>query len=61
MLYFKNSEEDWLYFKHNELYKITQQDNDIFPILKLSYDHLRSQLNNVLPSVHCFQKIMKLV
>jgi len=44
LLYFKNSEADWLYFNNNDLSKITQEDIEILPILKLSYDHLPSQL-----------------
>jgi hypothetical protein len=44
LLYFKNSEADWLHFKNFELYKINQEDNSIFPILKLSYDYLPLQL-----------------
>ena len=40
LLYFKNSERDWLSFKNNELLK----EADILQTLKLSYDHLPSYL-----------------
>ncbi|XP_059450856.1 putative disease resistance protein RGA1 [Corylus avellana] len=56
LLYCKNSEDDWLYFKNPELYKITQQENDIFPILKLSYDHLSSHLNQCFAFCSLFPK-----
>ncbi|XP_050292613.1 putative disease resistance protein RGA4 [Quercus robur] len=48
LLYFKKSEREWLSFKDNELSKIPQNENDILPTLKLSYDYLPSHLK------HCF-------
>ncbi|XP_059439396.1 putative disease resistance protein RGA3 [Corylus avellana] len=48
LLRIKNSEGEWLAFKKNELSKISQNENDILPTLKLSYDHLPSHLK------HCF-------
>jgi Leucine-rich repeat (LRR) protein len=45
ILYFKKTEEDWLSFKNNEFSKVDQKENDILPTLRLSYDHLPSNLN----------------
>ncbi|KAJ7949198.1 Disease resistance protein [Quillaja saponaria] len=62
LLYFKSSENDWLYFKNNDLSKINPQDNTIFSILKLSYDQLPSYLKNcfaycsLLPKDHIIQR-----
>ncbi|KAJ7949202.1 NBS-LRR type disease resistance protein [Quillaja saponaria] len=56
MLYLKNSENDWLYFKNTDLLKINQQDNDTFPILKLSYDHLSPYLKNCFAYCSLFPK-----
>jgi Leucine-rich repeat (LRR) protein len=44
ILYFKKTEEDWLSFKNNEFSKVDQKENDILPTLRLSYDHLPSNL-----------------
>ncbi|KAF2319592.1 hypothetical protein GH714_017387 [Hevea brasiliensis] len=44
----QNPETEWLVFLQEELSMIAQDENDILPTLKLSYDHLPSHLK------HCF-------
>ncbi|KAB2594705.1 disease resistance protein RGA4 [Pyrus ussuriensis x Pyrus communis] len=48
MLCTKHHESEWLNFKDKKLSKISQEENDILPTLKLSYDVLPSHLK------HCF-------
>ncbi|KAL4378514.1 hypothetical protein GQ457_02G040840 [Hibiscus cannabinus] len=47
-LSFKETVNEWLSFKDNEISKISQNEGGILPTLKLSYDHLPSHLK------HCF-------
>ncbi|KAB2006805.1 hypothetical protein ES319_D11G373100v1, partial [Gossypium barbadense] len=44
----KETKSEWLSFKDNELARISQNEGEILPTLKLSYDHLSSHLK------HCF-------
>lgn len=44
VLYFTTTEAGWLDIKNNELTSVTQPNNGILPVLKLSYDHLPSYL-----------------
>ncbi|XP_068328820.1 disease resistance protein RGA2-like [Pyrus communis] len=48
MLFTKDDKTDWLNFKEKTLSKLNQEQNDILPTLKLSYDVLPSHLK------HCF-------
>ncbi|KAB2086066.1 hypothetical protein ES319_A04G003100v1 [Gossypium barbadense] len=47
-LSYKETEQDWRSFKDNELARISQNEDNILPTLKLSYDHLPAHLK------HCF-------
>ncbi|XP_075673970.1 putative disease resistance protein RGA4 [Castanea sativa] len=44
VLFFKKTEDEWLYIKNTKLTDVTQLKNGIMPILKLSYDYLPSHL-----------------
>ncbi|KAJ7982237.1 Disease resistance protein [Quillaja saponaria] len=56
LLYGKSSENDWLYFKENDLAKMNPEDNNIIPILQLSYDHLPYDLKNCFAYCSIFPK-----
>ncbi|KAJ4715507.1 putative Nbs-lrr resistance protein [Melia azedarach] len=56
LLYCKNKEEDWLTFRDQELSEIDQEEGDILPILKLSYDHLSPQLKQCFAYCALFPK-----
>ncbi|KAG8492773.1 hypothetical protein CXB51_010234 [Gossypium anomalum] len=47
-LSYKETEKEWRSFKDNELARISQNEGNILPTLKLSYDHLPAHLK------HCF-------
>ncbi|CAI0425487.1 unnamed protein product [Linum tenue] len=47
-LFFKETESEWVAFNHKGMWEMNENENDIMPTLKLSYDHLPTHLK------HCF-------
>ena len=60
ILRFKETKEKWLSFKNNELSKLAQNENDIIPTLKLSYNHLPSHLKQCFAYCCLFPKDYKI-
>ncbi|XP_030965463.1 putative disease resistance protein RGA4 [Quercus lobata] len=56
VLRLEKTEHKWLYVNNNILESATQQKNDIFPILKLSYDYLPSHLKSCFAFCSLFPK-----
>ncbi|KAJ9190537.1 hypothetical protein P3X46_001725 [Hevea brasiliensis] len=51
VMQFKTEESDWLAIDNSEIWKLSEESNDILPVLKLSYDHLAVNLRQCLPIV----------
>ncbi|XP_044510827.1 putative disease resistance protein RGA4 [Mangifera indica] len=56
LLYSKDSESEWLYFKNKELSKTSQDKNDMMSILQLSFDQLPSYLKQCFAYCSLFPK-----
>ncbi|KAL0929074.1 hypothetical protein M5K25_001014 [Dendrobium thyrsiflorum] len=57
LLRFKRSESEWLAIKDNELWKLASDENyEVLPALKLSYDHLSSCLKQCFAYCSIFPK-----
>ncbi|XP_030963388.1 putative disease resistance protein RGA1 [Quercus lobata] len=56
VLHLEKTEHKWSYVNNNILESATQQKNDIFPILKLSYDYLPSHLKSCFAFCSLFPK-----
>ncbi|XP_031254366.1 LOW QUALITY PROTEIN: putative disease resistance protein RGA3 [Pistacia vera] len=60
LLYAKTDENDWLFIKDNDIWRLEQGENGILPVLKLSYDYLPSYLQccfaycSLFPKDYCF-------
>ncbi|KAJ9129306.1 hypothetical protein P3X46_033889 [Hevea brasiliensis] len=60
LLYFKDSESEWLSFESKELSKVDQCESDILPTLKLSYNYLPSHLKQCFAYCALFPKDYKI-
>ncbi|XP_031261861.1 putative disease resistance protein RGA3 isoform X2 [Pistacia vera] len=56
LLYSKDTESEWLYFKNNVLSETSQDKNDMLSILKLSFDQLPSYLKQCFAYCSLFPK-----
>ncbi|XP_017976522.1 PREDICTED: disease resistance protein RGA2 [Theobroma cacao] len=56
LLLSKPSEHDWKLVRDSEMWKLVQKENNIFPVLKLSYDQLHSYLKQCFAYFSIFLK-----
>ncbi|KAF7112343.1 hypothetical protein RHSIM_RhsimUnG0220400 [Rhododendron simsii] len=55
-LFSKTNERDWSFVRDNEMWAIVQKENDILPILRLSYDQMPSYLKQCFAYCSLFEK-----
>ncbi|PKI37112.1 hypothetical protein CRG98_042447 [Punica granatum] len=60
LLFLRNTEEDWLNFKNDDISRISQEEGDIMPTLKLSYDFLPLHLKQCFAYCSVFPKDFEL-
>ncbi|XVF42527.1 hypothetical protein PTKIN_Ptkin01aG0370800 [Pterospermum kingtungense] len=56
LLFSKTDESDWNSVRDNEIWRLEQSENDILPVLKLSYNHLPSHLQRCLAFLSLYKK-----
>ncbi|XP_052482525.1 putative disease resistance protein RGA3 [Gossypium raimondii] len=56
LLFQKTDESDWIYIRESEIWRLEQHENDILPVLKLSYNHLPSHLQRCLAFLSFYKK-----
>ncbi|XP_016719463.1 putative disease resistance protein RGA3 [Gossypium hirsutum] len=52
----KTDESDWIYIRESEIWRLEQHENDILPVMKLSYNHLPSHLQRCLAFLSLYKK-----
>ncbi|XP_022743837.1 putative disease resistance protein RGA4 [Durio zibethinus] len=61
LLLFKTSEHDWELVRDSEMWKLVEKENNIFPVLKLSYDELPPRLKQCFALLSVFPKDIYLI
>ncbi|TYI48295.1 hypothetical protein E1A91_D13G237500v1 [Gossypium mustelinum] len=56
LLFQKTDESEWIYIRESEIWRLEQHENDILPVLKLSYNHLPSHLQRCLAFLSLYKK-----
>ncbi|XP_017976232.1 PREDICTED: putative disease resistance protein RGA3 [Theobroma cacao] len=56
LLFSKTDEHEWILLRDNEIWRLEQRENDILPVLKLSYHYLPSHLQRCLTYLSLFPK-----
>ncbi|KAM7478186.1 hypothetical protein LguiA_026399 [Lonicera macranthoides] len=60
LLYTKREVREWHYIRDNDIWKIEQKENDVLPILKLSYDEMPLHLKQCFAYCAIFPKNMEM-
>ncbi|XP_044465070.1 putative disease resistance protein RGA4 [Mangifera indica] len=56
LLFANTGEEEWLRIKESDIWQLKQEEEDILPVLKLSYDYLSSHLKKCFAYLSLFPK-----